>query len=45
MMPDQPNVLVTPHIAGGTVETRKRMFLELAEQIVKKKNSLGLYEA
>ena len=28
------NVLITPHIAGGTVETRKRMFLELAEQIV-----------
>ena len=33
MMPDQPNVLVTPHIAGGTVETRKRMFAELAEAI------------
>lgn len=32
-MPDLPNVLVTPHIAGGTVETRKRMFRELAEQI------------
>ena len=27
------NVLITPHIAGGTIETRKRMFLELAEQI------------
>lgn len=27
------NVLVTPHIAGGTVETRKRMFLELARHI------------
>ncbi len=27
------NVSVTPHIAGGTTETRKRMFLELAEQI------------
>ncbi len=32
-IPDQPNVLVTPHIAGGTVETRKRMFAELAEAI------------
>lgn len=32
-IPDQPNVLVTPHIAGGTVETRKRMFRELAEAI------------
>ena len=31
--PDLFNVLVTPHIAGGTVETRKRMFLELANQI------------
>ena len=28
------NVLITPHIAGGTIETRKRMFLELAEKIV-----------
>ena len=28
------NVLVTPHIAGGTVETRKRMFRELANAIV-----------
>lgn len=33
-MPDQPNVLVTPHIAGGTVETRKRMFGEIADKIV-----------
>lgn len=32
-MPDQPNVLVTPHIAGGTVETRKRMFTELADKL------------
>ena len=32
-IPDQPNVLVTPHIAGGTVETRKRMFAELANAI------------
>ena len=29
------NVLITPHIAGGTVETRKRMFKEVSEQIVK----------
>ena len=33
-MPDLPNVLVTPHIAGGTVETRKRMFQEVAGKIV-----------
>ena len=32
-MPKQPNILVTPHIAGGTVETRKRMFTELANTI------------
>jgi D-3-phosphoglycerate dehydrogenase len=32
-IPDQPNVLVTPHIAGGTVETRKRMFAELAQAL------------
>lgn len=32
-IPDQPNVLVTPHIAGGTVETRKRMFAELAQAV------------
>ncbi len=30
---DLPNVLITPHIAGGTVESRKRMFRELAESI------------
>lgn len=33
--PDSPNVIITPHIAGGTVETRKRMFRELAAQIEK----------
>ena len=27
------NIIVTPHIAGGTVETRKRMFLELATKL------------
>lgn len=27
------NVMITPHIAGGTVETRKRMFRELADSI------------
>lgn len=32
------NVFVTPHIAGGTVETRKRMFREVSEQIVKNLN-------
>ena len=29
-LPEQDNIIVTPHIAGGTVETRKRMFRELA---------------
>lgn len=32
-MPQTDNVVVTPHIAGGTVETRKRMFLEIAERV------------
>ena len=31
---DCDNVMVTPHIAGGTVESRKRMFLELAMSLV-----------
>lgn len=34
-LPDRDNVLITPHIAGGTVETRKRMFHEVAESIVR----------
>ena len=33
-MPDIENVIITPHIAGGTVNTRKRMFTEIAQQIV-----------
>lgn len=37
-MPDVSNVIVTPHIAGGTVETRKRMFREIAESIVLSKD-------
>lgn len=32
-IPKVQNVLVTPHIAGGTVNTRKRMFKEIAEKI------------
>lgn len=28
------NVLITPHIGGGTIETRKRMFKEVAENTV-----------
>ena len=32
-LPERPNILITPHIAGGTVETRKRMFREVAEKI------------
>ena len=34
-LPSQNNILVTPHIAGGTIETRKRMFVEIAQQIAK----------
>ena len=34
LIPDTHNVMVTPHIGGGTVATRKRMFQELADQIV-----------
>lgn len=30
---DISNIIVTPHIAGGTVEARKRMFRELATRI------------
>lgn len=30
---DLENVIITPHIAGGTVETRKRMFREVADSI------------
>ena len=33
------NVLITPHIAGGTVETRKRMFFESARRMVEYKKS------
>lgn len=28
------NVIITPHIAGGTVESRKRMFMEVSQNIV-----------
>ena len=38
------NVVITPHIAGGTIENRKRMFLEVAERIIietDKKRSAG----
>ena len=27
------NIVITPHIAGGTIETRKRMFNEIAQAI------------
>lgn len=33
-MPRGQNLIITPHIAGGTVESRKRMFMELAKKIV-----------
>lgn len=29
------NIILTPHIGGGTIEARKRMFAEVADQIVK----------
>lgn len=33
ILPSCLNVMVSPHIAGGTIETRKRMFAELSEQL------------
>lgn len=33
IVPDVGNIIITPHIAGGTIQTRKRMFKEIAEQI------------
>ena len=44
-MPIRPNVMVTPHIAGGTVETRKRMFREVANQIVEQLKESTYYES
>lgn len=29
------NIIITPHIAGGTIESRKRMFMDIAERITK----------
>ena len=37
LVQEKKNVFVTPHIAGGTFETRKRMFKEVALQIGKEK--------
>lgn len=34
ILPQKDNIMVTPHIAGGTYETRKRMFEEIAQQII-----------
>ncbi len=31
---DMHNVIVTPHIAGGTVESRQRLFCEVSENII-----------
>lgn len=28
------NIIITPHIAGGTIETRKRMFTEVTKRLV-----------
>lgn len=33
---DIENILITPHIAGGTIETRMRMFKEIALQLASK---------
>lgn len=33
LIPPIPNIVITPHIAGGTLNTRKRMFIEVAKQI------------
>lgn len=32
------NIVLTPHIAGGTIETRKRMFSEVTERLIKDVN-------
>ena len=29
------NIIITPHIAGGTIETRKRMFFEVTDSLIK----------
>ena len=34
LLPDIPNIIVTPHIAGGTIETRKRMFSEVTDKLI-----------
>lgn len=31
---DRDNIIITPHIGGGTVETRKRMFTEVTDRII-----------
>ena len=31
---DRDNIIITPHIGGGTVETRKRMFAEVTDRII-----------
>lgn len=36
MLPKQDNIMITPHIAGGTTETRKRMFYEVSSGIVER---------
>lgn len=35
------NVVITPHIAGGTIESRKRMFKEVAERIVNQMSNMA----
>lgn len=35
------NIVITPHIAGGTVATRQRMFTELTERLVNKIGECG----
>ena len=35
LIQNKKHVYITPHIGGGTIETRKRMFTEIAEQIAR----------
>lgn len=39
---DRDNIFITPHIGGGTIETRKRMFAEVTDRIVKAIKAYGV---
>ena len=32
---ERDNIIITPHIGGGTIETRKRMFAEVTDRIIR----------